>query len=102
MTGRPVTDADRAEIRDLKTAGYTIREIASKVGRSRSTVWLVLDPEADERKREKDRQRIRAPRGKPRLSSTEMVDRKPVPHASLTAALMGDPTPGRSALDRTD
>jgi transcriptional regulator with XRE-family HTH domain len=48
----PEQRAERDEwIRRLREAGFTLAEIAGKVGLSQQMVWLILNPEARERSR---------------------------------------------------
>lgn len=105
MGARRVTDEEREAIRELRRKRHTIGEIAKVTGRSRSTVYESLDPDALLKRAARQPEGRSSSRrmGRDRLlSPDDILRRRPAPHRTLTAALMGDPTPGRSALDRTD
>lgn len=101
-------DRKRAEARTLRRDGLNDKEIAARLAVSPATVYYWFHPE---RYREQCFSRPARPRtGKLHTHGNESKLRArdgaarlaeiPPDHRSLTGVLLGDPLPGRSALDR--
>lgn len=97
MSGRPTqwTEDDIAVLRAQARVGKTVKQIGSIIGRHPETVrskakLLGIQLSFAARRHPKE--------------PTVVVVRPPMPtpkpHTSLTALVMGDPLPGRSALDQ--
>lgn len=80
------SEDDVAELKRLVALGKTTDQIATATGRTAAAVMT-----------KKTMLRAKAARVEP----PEAIKWRPIPqHTNLTAMLMGDPVPGRSALDR--
>lgn len=109
--GRRMTDSRTkrtpelvARCKRLRDRGLSHSSIGRIVRVSASTVQRWIDPEYDARCKAMKVKVIRISDLEqgwkdPRLAKDEIHRRKPQSHVTLTAALMGDPAPGRSALD---
>lgn len=100
-----------ARAQRLRDAGYSYKLVASMIGWNKGTVFYLLNPEKHtERKKQIFARRQRK---RPHNPHFHLVEKKP-PEAdymarlaeippdtrNLSQRLMGEPVPGRSALDR--
>lgn len=107
MPKTPLTEYEREEVTRLRAKGTGWDTIARIVGVTRYQIRCQMDPDFYELRRNKDRERWRE-------NNQNGQQRTPIPlavladrdrrlslsHASITAALFGDPLPTCSALDR--
>lgn len=101
------TEADAESVRTMRAQGMSWHSLSRVWGCSEETVRRLIDLEYRERRADRYRPvHMRQPRnyGNPsRMTSAEaarVLDTVPQDTRSLSAKLMGDPLPGRSALDR--
>ena len=111
--------ADLAELQVLRSQGKISREIAEIMGRTEKSIrgkleWIKLTPEMRKKRYDAEARRrmrgvrVRQPDGRlPRAPIPAVVledrDRRySIPPRDLTAALLGDPIPGMSALERRE
>jgi hypothetical protein len=98
-----ITEADKERMRELRNAGMTYAQIGQILSTTRASVYYWLNPNSQQRKREYNKARsaavrtkVKATRRVPKPSSEQLP---PPDTRALVARIMGDPLPGRSALD---
>lgn len=95
----------------LHKEGFNLIQIAKQIGVTSTTVHTWVDPAYAEKRRSDVRERRRQYSVGSGVFSHRVVSDKrkpnkpsrasfPTPHVDVTAAILGDPAPGRSALDR--
>ena len=107
MSGRKISDETKEAIRDLRARGMTWLDISNRFGVSYTTARCICDPvyaanEAERRRRWTIRheQKMELQRAQAAGKPKEYLPPVPRDTRDLTARIMGDPLPGRSALDR--
>jgi hypothetical protein len=104
-----LTDQDIAEMKAMYSAGKGLTEILKKFGTGYERTMKIVDPEQFDNymKGKRDRRRMKWHRQKEFIN--QLKQNNPIydplrdgvtSHQSLTALVMGDPLPGRSALER--
>lgn len=106
---------DTEKARALRLSGLSWSDVAEAIGRNTDTVRIALDPAFAQRRREADRKRAAKRREAERVVNGVHTDGYRAPDPATTARalaaiptdtrsmfsrFMGDPLPGRSALDR--
>lgn len=91
-----------ATVRKMREAGIAWKRIAARTGVGEYRLKAALIPGWREKRRDQMREwRGRAAPAKPReVEASIRLPPLPQDNRDLTARLMGDPLPGRSALDR--
>lgn len=109
-----LSDEQIKQAKKLRAAGWTWTRLGQKFGCAWETVRRRIDPEyAEFRKQQINRARgvhrigdvapllrERATRADVRHSAESLMDDVPADTRDLTARMLGDPLPGRSALDQ--
>ncbi len=88
------TDAELEQVRELRSAGMGYADIARKIGRNISSVWVKFEG----RPKEPTDAVISA--NVPDAVYAERRRRSMLSRTTLTSHLCGDPLPGYSAADR--
>lgn len=103
MSPRKLTQEETQEARQMARSGVGFDVIAQRFGCHAQTVRRAVDPEYGERRRETVRQNRLSHGYAARATEADWRSRLaevPRDTRDLTAHLLGDPLPGRSALDR--
>lgn len=109
---RPMTEEEIAEARQMKKMGYGLREIAAALGFHVTTISRNVRPDGKRQHRNRQRDYYQRNHAKgcghnavshaeTRVQAERLMEMIPDDTRDLTARLMGDPLPGRSALHRS-